>query len=770
MGPGAGGARPVLAARRPRLVLALVALLGLACLLVIVDPRTGTSRLHVDPSVDNLLPDADPELEYYDALKRRFGNDQVVVLAAALDPFEDVAFERLERLTRRLEAQPEVQSATSLVNAADFAAGPDGLEIGALVPAPPRTREDWERARRALEDHPIHGGTLVSRDGEVAAIAVTLRPMPDREFLARALDARWAAIAREELGVPVAVSGPLRLKAETSRTLVADLRIAVPLAFAVILGAALAFHRSWRGVLIPAGCVALGVLATLALMVLLDDPVSIVTAIVPPLVISIGFAYVNHVLAEYDAALRDPTGEGARDPVSRAVRHNAGPLVLCAVTTVLGFLSLLTSPMHAIREFGLYSIAGTLATLALSLSFAPACLAVLGPPREVRARRGEGGIEDGLERVARIAFDHRRAVYAVALAIAAAALAATPRIRVAMEVVENFSPRSEVRRDFEVVNRRLGGATPMWVVIEGEEAGALWDPARLRALDELGAWLRAQPEVGSLLSPVDLLKRLNEALHDGDPAARAVPAGREAAAQLLHFARSEGGERLLDARYRTAALVVRLQVVATSDLQRVVERIEARLAALPAGLRGRLTGESLLVTRTVDDISRGQAWSLATACVTIFAALAIHFRSARLGFLAMLPNLLPVLVYFGLLGATGVTLNNATALLGPIVLGIAVDDTLHFFARFRTEVAAGRDPRSAVLSVARSVGRPVTTTTVALCLGFLVLAGNDLRNQAQFGALGSLTLAFAWLCEVLLTPAICRAMRLPGVAPGSAPR
>jgi predicted RND superfamily exporter protein len=327
-----------------------------------------------------------------------------------------------------------------------------------------------------------------------------------------------------------------------------------------------------------------------------------------------------------------------------------------------------------------------------------------------------------------------------------------------------------VRRDFEVVNRRLGGATPMWVVIEDDEAGALWDPSRRRAPDDLGAWLRAQPEVGSVLSPVDLLKRLNEALRDGDPSARAVPAEREAAAQLLHFARSEGGERLLDARHRTAALVVRLQVVATSDLQRVVERIEERLASLPAGLRGHLTGESLLVTRTVDDISRGQAWSLATACVTIFAALAIHFRSARLGFLAMLPSLLPVAVYLGLLGATGVMLNTATALLGPIVLGIAVDETLHFFARFRTEVAAGRDRRSAVLSVARSVGRPVTATTVALCLGFLVLAGNDLRNRAQFGALGSLTLAVAWLCEVLLTPAICRAMRLPGVAPGSAPR
>jgi predicted RND superfamily exporter protein len=570
-------------------------------------------------------------------------------------------------------------------------------------------------------------------------------------------------MARDELAVEVAVSGPLRLKAETSRTLVRDLRISVPLAFTVILGAALVFYRSWRGVLIPAGCVGLGVLATLALMVVVGDPVSIVTSIVPPLVIAVGFAYVNHVLAEYYAAVARPAGEDGPDPVSRAVRENAGPLLLCALTTVLGFSSLLTSRMHAIREFGLYSIAGVLATFGLSLTLAPACLALLGPPRATRAPR-EGGLEDALERMARLSWDRRRVAYAVAFVVALASLALVPRIRVAMEVVENFAPESEVRRHFEVVNRELGGATPIWLVIEGEEAGALRDPARLRALDELGSWLRAQPEVGSVLSPVDLLKRLHEAVKDGDPAARAVPADPAVVAQLLHLARGAEGARLLDARHRTAILVVRLQVVETSDLQAVVQRIEERLGALPAGLTGRLTGESLLVTRTVDDISRGQAQSLALASVTIFGVLVLYFRSAWLGLLALVPNTLPVAVYFGLLGATGVTLNNATALLGPIVLGIAVDDTLHYFARFRRAVRAGADPRRAVLAVARAVGRPVTYTAVSLCLGFLVLARNDLRNQVQFGLLGSFTLGFAWLCEVLLTPAICRAMRLEAAA------
>jgi hypothetical protein len=173
-----------------------------------------------------------------------------------------------------------------------------------------------------------------------------------------------------------------------------------------------------------------------------------------------------------------------------------------------------------------------------------------------------------------------------------------------------------------------------------------------------------------------------------------------------------------------------------------------------------LTGNTVLLTRTIDDIARGQATSLAFAFAMILGVLSILFTSVRVGLLALVPNMLPVLFYFGVLGVTGITLNSTTGLVACLVLGIAVDDTIHFLARFNDAAKRLADETKGVEAALRSVGRPVTYTTIALCLGFLVLTGSNFQNQVQFGALAAITLAFAWLLDVTFTPALATRMQI----------
>jgi hypothetical protein len=135
------------------------------------------------------------------------------------------------------------------------------------------------------------------------------------------------------------------------------------------------------------------------------------------------------------------------------------------------------------------------------------------------------------------------------------------------------------------------------------------------------------------------------------------------------------------------------------------------------------------------------------------------FMSQRIGFVALLPNILPVAVYFGSLGFFGISLNPSTSLIAPMVLGIAIDDTIHYFSRFNREVHRHANDRKATLLAMKAVGRPVTLTSVGLCLGFLVLTTSDLRMQAQVGIMASYALAVAWLCDFLLTPALCATVK-----------
>jgi predicted exporter len=198
----------------------------------------------------------------------------------------------------------------------------------------------------------------------------------------------------------------------------------------------------------------------------------------------------------------------------------------------------------------------------------------------------------------------------------------------------------------------------------------------------------------------------------------------------------------------------------TASLESLLTRIEARSKELPDDVEATVTGNSVLLTRTLDDITRGQSRSLALAFVVIFVVLSLLFTSVRVGLLALIPNALPVLFYFGLLGIAGITLNSTTGLVACLVLGIAVDDTIHFLARFNEAARRHADERLGVADALRSVGRPVTYTTLALCGGFLALTQSHFHNQVQFGALAAITLAFAWLVDLTFTPALASRMRI----------
>jgi uncharacterized protein len=276
----------------------------------------------------------------------------------------------------------------------------------------------------------------------------------------------------------------------------------------------------------------------------------------------------------------------------------------------------------------------------------------------------------------------------------------------------------------------------------------------------LQAWLQEQPEVGAVVSYVDHLKLINRNLNDGDANHYRIPDEANAVKQLLVFGGSDEIRRVIDSRFRTALIAVRIKVDGSIEIADFVARTESRLRELAPPLDGRVTGSPVLATRTVNEIASGQLTSLLVAFGVIWALLALLFTSVRSALLAMLPNTLPVALYFGTLGLLDVTLNPTTSLIACVVLGIAVDDTIHFLTRFNHDARAKASEKAAVKSALAAVLRPVTFTTIALCLGFLVFTGSELQNQVQFGALAAFTIFLAWVTDITLTPALGSRLRI----------
>jgi predicted RND superfamily exporter protein len=749
--------------RYPKWVLAVVGIVTVVAAARIVDFRTGELRIGFDPSTNALLPEEDEEREFYDHVRRVFGSDETILVAISGDDvFTSENLRRVQRMAGRIDEIEGVHHTVSLVSALNIRGEDGDLAIEPFVEVVPDAPEELAEIRRQALANPIYSGNIVSRDGRTTAIMIYLMEMTEREFLRRGIDRQIQDIASEEAGdAPVWITGQAYVKAEMSRALLVDLLRTIPLAaLALIFVAGISF-RDPVGSLVPLTGVGIALVWTLGIFAALGESLNVITVVLPPMILVVGFADAVHVVAEYYDLIRQGEGDPSRSGrVRDALRLVALPVLLTASTTAVGFLSLAVSPLAAIRAFGLYATAGVMITMVVSLTFVPAALCVLPGPRRLKRESREEGFGRIAGRFADFAVKRRTGILLAGALVAVLSVFGIARIRISTDVIRLFDPESDVRRHFEAINANLEGSDALYVVLATEYRDAFKEPVNLHTVETLQEWLVEQPAIGGTTSIVDYVKLINRGFHDDDPSYLVIPDSKTLISQLMFFGANDEVESFVDSRWQTVSILVRSRAIDSAELTELVRAIEAHLETLPEHIHGRVTGNSVLINKTSDEIALGQSISLALAFVIIYGMLCLLFMSFRVGLLALLPNVLPVLVYFGTLGIVGVTLNTTTGLVACLVLGIAVDDTIHFLARFNTAAKRTADEAQGVREALWTVGRPVTYTTAALCLGFLAIGTSDLQNQREFGLLAAFTLGVAWLVDVVFTPALAARMRI----------
>lgn len=724
-------------------------LIVLLCWLGLYDTERGRTRLDVDPSLDALLPVHGDDTRRYAAFEARFTTDDLLYVAwGGPTLFTPMGLAQLKRFTAALEDMPGVAHVESLATARHTEADGDDMAVHGFLETLPRDLAAARAVRAAALANPLYAGYLVADDGSATMVAVRLEEdLSSREQIA--LAARIADASRRLAGpLDEWLSGPLYVRLELSRQLLVDLYRVMPLAIGVSLLVAALTFRHLHGVLLPLLANGLALAVTMIVFVRSGHRLSYVTVLLPPTIYVCGFAYAMHLVGSFDRHIA--SGCHNVRAARRALAETALPTVCAALTTVIGFASLLGSDIASIRDFGAYAALGTLCAALTTLLLIPAGLALWPQPGRARGLLREDG---ALHVAARWAARHPRHVYAGGAMLAVIAMAGAARIEVGTDYLANFAPASVVRRHFDTLNARFAGAVAVQVVLESTELDAFKHTAALRAVAELETWLEAQPEIGGVYSLLDYLGQIERTLTpeaiDADP----VPPD-DIAGHLILLGAGEDIRRFADSSFRSTLLQVRARAVASAELNALTARIGARLDDLPAGLSGQVTGTSDLVAHTLDDITRGQLTSLLLSVGPIYLVLAALMRSWRIGALALIPNVLPILVFFGVLGWSGITLNLTTSLVAALVFGVAVDDTIHLLVRLRAIAARGESAAAALDATLAEVLQPVTCVTVGLGAGFLCLLGGELASQAEFGLLAAFTLAVAWLVEVCFTPAL----------------
>jgi predicted RND superfamily exporter protein len=747
--------------RHPLYVIIAVGVVTFAALFTVLDPATGRPTVAIDASMDNLLPPSSEDRAVYERSRALFGDTEAILVAVTLDPvFSADNLKKVAALNERFRELPGVDRVFSLASA------PNLVTAGSDIDARTFTQQGIEEPARIpefraqLDANPVYEGTLVSADGRTTAFAISLSGVNEAQLREGDYPERIRAIVREVAGdAEVWITGGPVVKTATTRALLDTLSFTIPLIFALMAVVLLLAFRSFRAVAVCLVTVAIALLWTVATVSVLGLTLNLVTAIVPPMVLTLGLTYTIHVLSDYLKHVPGAPVLSTADHALATMSHIAVPIGLSLVTTVIGFMGFLPSPLPAIRQFGILAMLGIGYAAVLALTLIPALLSVTGSKMREKLP-GEDFFQSVAAKLAEFDLRHRVPILIIGFLLIPAGLLLALNIRAGSEVIRDYPTDSQVRQDYEAINAAFNGANVLSILIETHVSDALTDPELAREIEKLQAWLRLQPEVGTTVSYVDFLKLARQSLNDGNPEYYAIPETGSEIKQLLVFGGSEELKRFIDARLRSTQLTVRINVDGTVPIGELVGRVQQRLAELPPPLNGKITGSSVLALQTVGDIVDGQGLSVAIAIAGIWGLLTLLFTSARAGFLALLPTVIPVAVYFGTLGLLDIALSPTTSLIACIVLGVTVDETFHFLARFNADAREKADEVAAAKSGLAGVLRPISLNTIALCLGFLSFTGGELHSQVLFGALSAFTLAVAWFMDITLTPALGSYMRI----------
>jgi predicted RND superfamily exporter protein len=733
----------------------------------------GAYALHIriESSISSVLPAGDPEVSYYQNVRATFGSDDVGVIGVRADDlFSAATLEKIARVTDAVSRMPGVERVFSITNAVDPAA--DVFEPPLLLPHVPPTAAEVQALKQKLISTPLYGKNLVADDFKGAAINVFFKNLTDAQYADYDMDGKIHALLAKEAGPQrFFYTGAGHLKQAAVDLMRRDLLRFTPIALALVLLVLWLSFWSVRGVVLPILSVVLALVWTLGVMVIAGKAITLGTFVLPPLLIVVGSSYAIHVMARYYEQVDAGVEPGA--VVVRAFQRVCLPLLISALTVAIGFGSLMVNRITAIWDLGLFAVIGVLFLTVTSLTLIPACLHLLSVKRRTRA---SGKVSPRLSRwlagVAKQAYGGRRVILWGAVLVAAVALLGTRRIDVDSDFISYFGPKSAPRVANEVINRQIVASNPFYLVVEGTAPGTIKRWEVLKLIKELQEYLRTLPGVASSISIVDYLEVLQTGLNKTgtkdviiDEQGNIVPPeppkdfwkDPTALGPLLDMVSLSPTtfKAIVTPDFRRANILVRTQLSDSRAIEDTLGHIRAYIAEhFPADLRVHPTGSLVLLTGTTSDIVAGQIESLSLALAVIFVVMSLMFLSAKAGFLAILPNMLPIVIFFGVMGWLGILLNLGTSLIAAIALGIAVDSTIHYMARLNLELQGETDQTAAMVRTLRTVGVPIVYATVALFFGFLTFAFSSFVPIQNFGILTGATLVTALAANLVLLPAL----------------
>jgi predicted RND superfamily exporter protein len=716
------------------------------------------TRLRFDYNFDNFFPKGDPDLAYYFSYRDKFGNDNdylLVGLDSKASLFNQDFLERVDSLTAYMQRQPNVEAVLSPTTVKSPIIEQFGyFEIPYLhVEEPERYAQDSVSIYNSKE----LVGTLFSEDATAVSLFVQTKDDLGKEAsdtLIAALNNRLEQlqftenhIAGKALAQSVFVE---KMKIELAVFMSASILL-------VILFLWITFRTAW-GVIVPLIVVLLSVLWAMGAMGLFNIPLDVMTMLLPTILFVVGMSDVIHILSRYITEV----GQGMEKlPALKITLKEVGVATfLTSLTTAIGFLTLLTTAIVPIRNFGLYTAISIGLAYILAFTVLPAILFLIKKPNPLRARRVDFSWPLLMRRMLRFVLVHPKGILTASATIVLFSLIGISQIKVDTTLLEDLGDDDPILQDFQYFEEKFSGVRPFEMHLIAAEGHTIYNMEVLQEIEKLEAYLNNTYGLNFISSPATLVKTVNRAQNGGLNESYILPESKsdmQVVRNRLQAFRNRSQMRGVvteDAKEgRLSGKMTDIGSAAATVLNDslrsyISQQIDQRY------LQTRLTGSSLLLDKNNEYVTRNMMQGLLIAFGVIALIVGVIFRSLRMVLISLVPNIIPLLMIGGLMGYMGINLNVSVSIIFTIAFGIAVDDTIHFLSKLKLELMAGKSLLYAVKRTFISTGKAIIITSCILIAGFLTLVLSTFDATFYVGLFVSLTLVFAVVADLFLLPVL----------------
>ena len=717
----------------------------------------------------NLLPDDhEVNITYNDFLKV-FGEEGNLIVLGVKDTtlFTVEKLNAWNALSDSFRKAPEVETVVSIKDLQKLVKDQENEKF-ALEPFIKDSVSSIQQIEKLQDQlfnqYPFYDNFLFNKKTKTVRTAVYLKKdivnTPARkDFVMDNLVEKVKAFEKAQ-GMDVRISGMPYIRTLNAQNIVDEINLFVLAALLVTSLIFFLFFRSFRATFISLIVVCIGVMWTLGILGMLGYEITVLTALIPPLIIVIGIPNCIFLINKYQHEVKSH-GNKVKS-LQRVITKVGNATLMTNVTTASGFATFILTESTLLKEFGVVASLSILAIFILCLLIIPIIYTFLPYPKDRHLehlnKKWIGGFVNWMEQMVR---EKRITIYITSLVLLVVCLIGIFQIKISGSLIEDMPKKAEFFQDIRFFEEEFDGIMPLEIMIDTKRKQGVIKLATLKRMNKIEEFINETPEFSKPISVVGLVKYSKQAYYNGNPKYYQLPTSQENSFILSYAKNSTSNVDLLknfvDSTGQYARITTFMKDIGTDKMERIQENLQDKIDNVFPNDRYNvtMTGKALVFQKGTKYLVKNLAISLSLAVILISLFMAYMFRSFRMIIVSLIPNLLPLVVTAGLMGYLGVPIKPSTILVFSIAFGISVDDTIHFLAKYRQELQANNwKIKKSVYAALRETGVSMFYTSIVLFFGFSVFIISSFGGTVALGALVSVTLLFAMLSNLLLLPSL----------------